>query len=919
MLNFLSSNIRSVKANRLELGALLTSTYYDIIALQETWLHSTTDNTIITGSHPAYTVYRADRSDSKKGGGVCTIIKNEISSQLITAESKTLAYEILAIDLLNNVAPTRVINVYRVPNCSHRNSLSLLNKISDLTDHPGQVIVMGDFNIKEVDWTSATPTSSTRLGSILLDFCNCNQLKQYVTSTTRNGNILDLVFSNVPLLTLYISSPIGSSDHSKIAFQVDLLHEKVPVYTELHDYKNINWFACCEYLDKINWGLIINDNNTIDQIFETFLTHMRQAFLISVPIQKVTTGCHNLPKYLNNLKHLTESLHKRVASSRKKEDFLIYVLIARKYRKKLLKYQRNLELQNFKARGPSRFTHYAKFLLKPRKTLIPTLEPLPGCYAKSDQEKADCLASHFEKQYLNKSTSPLSFPNNFKSSQTTPWITDNDLFKLMMKSKNSSTPTSDGVPHTFMKMISPSISSPLSQICNLTMSRGSVPKVWKHSYILPLNKTAKPSRPSDFRPISITSQICRIYERFLLKQIIAHLDSINFWSDEQHGFRPRRSTVSCMLTALNDWTDNIDRGNQVDIVYLDYAKAFDRVQHDLLLAKLVEVRLNPSLIRWIDSFLSERYFEVKVGKSYSAKRKALCGVPQGSVLSPILFGIFVNDVPKTLPPGVKCRQFADDLKIYASFSNSDSNSLPNRLQLAIDSVILWSKKAKLDLNNSKTECITLGNRRAMNTYTIDGIAVGQKTLIRDLGFLISPKLDFSEHWHKATNAAKFVSQIFTKYNSNDSKIMTLLYKTFIRPVLEYGTEVSSPYKKCDIRAIESIQNSFTRRLLSRQIGRYLTPSDPDYLSANQRNDKYGLASLEHRRQTTDYKMILKMQLGKIDINTEDFFTTNTFTKTRSNNTFHWKAGKTKTRRNFFIHRTLSRVAISSDRPPISPN
>ncbi|EFP12949.1 hypothetical protein CRE_06213 [Caenorhabditis remanei] len=159
--------------------------------------------------------------------------------------------------------------------------------------------------------------------------------------------------------------------------------------------------------------------------------------------------------------------------------------------------------------------------------------------------------------------------------------------------------------------------------------------------------------------------------------------------------------------------------------------------------------------------------------------------------------------------------------------------------------------------------------------------------------------------------------MFTSYSSNDSKIMTLLYKTFIRPVLEYGTEVSSPYKKCDIRAIESIQNSFTRRLLSRQIGRYLTPSDPDYLSANQRNAKYGLVSLEQRRQASDYKMIIKMQLGKIDINTDDFFTTNTFTKTRSSNTFHWKAGKTKTRRNFFVHRTLSRIPVSSDRPSIS--
>uniref|UniRef100_A0A8R1I4H1 Reverse transcriptase domain-containing protein n=2 Tax=Caenorhabditis japonica TaxID=281687 RepID=A0A8R1I4H1_CAEJA len=232
------------------------------------------------------------------------------------------------------------------------------------------------------------------------------------------------------------------------------------------------------------------------------------------------------------------------------------------------------------------------------------------------------------------------------------------------------------------------------------MMRGECPSLWKESIVIPLNKKEKPMVPTDFRPISLTSQLCRIYERCLLKKILQHLDTIKFWNNDQHGFRPKKSTVTCMLEAVNDWTESIDEGAQVDVIYLDYAKAFDRVPHDILLAKLVDANLNPNLIKWIRSYLSNRTFSVKVNNESSTPKHAQCGVPQGAVLSPILFGIFVNEIPSILPSGIRCKQFADDIKIYTAIPKSDTiEDHETLMQSAIDAVCNWSENSKLALND----------------------------------------------------------------------------------------------------------------------------------------------------------------------------------------------------------------------------
>ncbi|EFO92591.1 hypothetical protein CRE_17535 [Caenorhabditis remanei] len=358
-----------------------------------------------------------------------------------------------------------------------------------------------------------------------------------------------------------------------------------------------------------------------------------------------------------------------------------------------------------------------------------------------------------------------------------------------------------------------------------------------------------------------------------------------------------------MLETLNDWTTMLDNQSQVDVIYLDFAKAFDKIPHDILLNKLIALRLNEHLIRWLNDFLTDRTFQVKVGSEICRFRSAPCGVPQGAVLSPVLFGIFVNELSSLLPENVHCKQFADDTKLYASVNNK---TVENSLQKGIDIIVEWSKSSKLPLNNAKTVAVTVGKVRKETEYSIDGQTIKKENLTRDLGFLISNKLDFTEHWRKTTNTAKFLTaQIFNQYNSKKIRLMVLLYKTFIRPVLEYGTSISSPLKVSDEKLIESVQNSFTRRLYSRHTGKYLRPNDPGYKTSIERNQLYGLSSLKDRRLQIDKKLIEKMMSGKIDLNTADFFTLSQNNRTRAKTRFVWKRPKNKLRRKFFVNRTLT--------------
>lgn len=321
-----------------------------------------------------------------------------------------------------------------------------------------------------------------------------------------------------------------------------------------------------------------------------------------------------------------------------------------------------------------------------------------------------------------------------------------------------------------------------------------------------------------------------------------------------------------MLMNLNKWTSALDDGKNVDVIYFDFSKAFDRVPHSKLVQKLVMVGVHPRIIAWIAAFLEGRTFSVRINESFSDPRPVTSGVPQGGVLSPVLFNIYTHELPHLLSRnGVEFSAFADDIKIFRVIDSvNDSQSLQN----SIDALHSWTVDWNLPLSKEKTKVLHLGGNNPNYPYYVDGSLITSVDEVTDLGFVVTKSLSFDKHCELIANkATAMVFKLFRALSTSNSAVLLWAYKTYVRPLLEYGTPVFSPFKRRVIEMLERVQNCFTRKLMIRALG-FVYDKIP---SSIERNQNLSLHKLSTRRKANDLLLLHKILFGKCDIKPEDLF------------------------------------------------
>ena len=288
--------------------------------------------------------------------------------------------------------------------------------------------------------------------------------------------------------------------------------------------------------------------------------------------------------------------------------------------------------------------------------------------------------------------------------------------------------------------LSNELSLPLSLIFSKSFSEGELPQDWKGAIITPLHKKGEKEFASNYGPISLTSIVCKVMESIIKDDILAYMVSNKLLTNLQHGFVPGKSCQSNLLLMLNFLTELIENETDTDLVYLDFAKAFDSVPHNRLICKLHNYGFSGHLLLWIRNFLSHRRQKVRVNNTLSNWENVSSSVPQGSVFGPILFIIYINDLPRY-------KMFADDTKLMQKLISTTSH---NELQDDINRLIEWSKKWELKFNTSKCKVMHFGNDIS-NSYTmLDFNDQKRKKLEfiteeKDLGVIIDHKLNFSSH------------------------------------------------------------------------------------------------------------------------------------------------------------------------------
>jgi ribonucleases P/MRP protein subunit RPP40 len=312
-----------------------------------------------------------------------------------------------------------------------------------------------------------------------------------------------------------------------------------------------------------------------------------------------------------------------------------------------------------------------------------------------------------------------------------------------------------------------------------------------------------------------------------------------------------------MLECMYDWSRALELGHFCDIIYIDFAKAFDTVCHKKLLIKLEAMGIKGYLLNWIKSYLNDRSQQVIVDNTFSDSIPVISGVPQGSVLGPLLFLVYINDIVSALPDGVKIKLFADDCKIYIIFSYN--SNLPSTLSLALDNIFNWIETWQLKLSLEKCAVLHLGHNNPRNKYYIGNHLLSVCSNYKDLGFIIDDKLNFKNHYDTIiTKGYRMSNLILRALHGQNPRTIIWAYCTYVRPILEYGSSIWCPYKKCDIQLIEDVQACVTRRALGYHVADLNRPSYADRLKY------FNLQTLEHRRLINDLCLVYKIVNNAVD-------------------------------------------------------
>ena len=406
------------------------------------------------------------------------------------------------------------------------------------------------------------------------------------------------------------------------------------------------------------------------------------------------------------------------------------------------------------------------------------------------------------------------------------------VFEKLASLKTGKAPGPDGWPAEVFKQCADQLCVPLSILLNKSLESSVLPDDWKIGYITPIYKKGNKTKVDNYRPVCLTSIVIKIFESIIKDTLSNYLSDNNLLSPNQHGFVPRRSCCTQLLHALNDWTLSLDERLSTDVVYFDFSKAFDSVPHTRLLLKLQAYGINGQLLSWFKSFLTGRRQCVKINDVLSSWVQVSSGVPQGSILGPLLFSLYVNELPSLVSS--QLLMFADDIKLYRTIrSSEDCLVLQNDINILLD----WSKRWLLSFNILKCKVLHIGNAPYTGNYTIAGIQLELLDNIRDLGIQIDSKLKFHIHTDMVVKKAyRILGLICKSFECKDSDVMVKLYKTLVRPIVEYNNVIWGPSYTLDNQKLERMQRKATRMIPS-----------INHLSYYDRLRHLNMPSLQHRR------------------------------------------------------------------------
>ena len=694
---------------------------------------------------------------------------------------------------------------------------------------------------------------------------------------------------------MFLRAYLSDHDHSYLTFNI---HINAPAFlTELYlNFRSADWDMIRANLALIDWeNVFLNCGRICELIYDKFKEIINNFIALYVPTYVKSRSNQKSPWFNSSLKRLTRTKQRKWNKYRRSHStahFREYRSYCRYVHRAVVDARSSYETNKFKNKycNPSEFF---KYIDKRTKVTSGVDSIMVGDNLISDSfEKANALNDHYVSVYTrDNGILPIFNPKMPPDSFIDIAITDQNIIKAIKKLNGSGAPGLDGISPLFIKNVFPYLVKPLKNIFVTSLSSGHVPSDWKKGIICPIYKNnGLPNKCSSYRPVCLTSIICKIFEYIVHDQLSAFLLTNRLISDNQHGFLAKRSTATNLIECMNDWTLAINDKKATDVMYIDMSKAFDTVSHVKLVYKLKNMGIGGTLITWISNYLSDRSQCVRVGSSFSVPSPVISGMPQGTVLGPLFFNIYMNDLNDEIVNS-NLVLYADDSKIYKII-----NSATDCLEMAEDLLNLedWVSAWQMKLNINKCELLSVGSSNVDYPYKLNGFVVPGGDVCRDLGVYVSDNLSFTQHCMKISRYAHYRRRQFhSAFACKDRDFHVFLFCTYVRPILESNSSVWSPHTLMDIDRIENVQRTFTKYLP----GLY-------NMSYASRMNILNLESLEYRRIKVDLVFLFKIVNNLVHIDSRHLFSFNTMNTRGHGLKINHQYSRVNCRKYFFINRIV---------------
>jgi hypothetical protein len=892
--SILYTNIASLLAKYSDLVAYVNDLKPTFLSLTETWLSDVVPDSLV--SLDGYTIYRNDRNH-KKGGGVCIYVSNELLSdnEVIPIVTNTPGIESLFLQVHNQSWNFILGCVYRPPSSNINDDCTLLDVLGELTTRHDKVFVFGDFNMPDISWSRNSGHCRSPSSQLMVDFLTNNHMRQLITQPTRfranqQPSVLDLILTteDSSLTNVQYLDPVGKSDH--VSLKVDLQICFVPAQRTITFNKIVtNYEKVYIRLEKINWPTTLCDANVENNwsTLKNLLLNTVNECSSVIKVKRSSSKPWINAKILKMVKR-KRALWKTFKRTGEQIDYVAHRAFSNKLSTIIKEERIRYELKIANSNNPKSFYKHVRTALGgPVK--IPQVRNVDGNIVRDHTDCANIFAESFSKVFTRESvagTPKLDFPRNTAAFTDIEFSEELVLEKLRGLDKTKS-PGPDRITASVLKTCADILCRPLSMLFGQSFDSGVLPSDWRTAIICPIFKKGDKFDPGNYRPVSLTSLVVKIMESIIYDTTIKFLVKHHVIPDNQHGFMPGKSITSNLLCCLSDWTKLLDLGRPLDVVYFDFAKAFDRVPRKLLLFKLQHIGIRGSLFYWLDAFLSDRTFKVKVGGVLSASEKVISGVPQGSVLGPLLFIVYTADVKYNVRSSWV--MYADDMKIYNDSLNYQmlSNDISN--------ISKWASDWQLPLNIGKCTVLHIGDKNPCHGYYLGGVELLKSSSCLDLGVLVTSNLSWSEHTSYVVKRANKIVYLLSKtFTKTTLAVTAKLIKSYVRPVLEFGHGVWAPNLKRDIDLLESVQRRATRIPFGR--------NRPEY---SERISIMNLPLLSDRRKRGDVILVHQALTGDKNSSIKHLFPLNDGGRTRGHDLKLAKDNfRTSARQNFITNRVF---------------